>query len=97
MAERLAISNLNNHTREEFIHLVGPVFEHSPWIAERTWEARPFGTMEDLHARLCATVKASTIEEQLGLIRAHPDLVGRAALAWDVDPGIDDSSRLVRD
>jgi len=70
MAERFAVASLNGGTKDEFLRVVGPVFEHSPWIAEKTWPLRPFGNLEDLHARLCATVKAATIEEQLGLIRA---------------------------
>jgi OHCU decarboxylase len=57
------------------------VFEHSLWIADRTWSKRPFAQLEALHSALCETVRQSTDEQQLALIRAHPDLVGRAALA----------------
>lgn len=41
---------------------------------------RPFSTVETLHAAMCGNVTSATIEEQLALIRAHPDLVGRAVL-----------------
>jgi 2-oxo-4-hydroxy-4-carboxy-5-ureidoimidazoline decarboxylase len=60
---------------------VGPVFEHSPWIAEAAWAQRPFTTIEQLHAALCAVVRAATEAQKLALIRAHPDLVGRLAQA----------------
>jgi 2-oxo-4-hydroxy-4-carboxy-5-ureidoimidazoline decarboxylase len=60
--------------------LLGPVFEHSPWIAERTWHKRPFATREQLHATMREMVESATEDEKLALIRAHPDLVGRAVL-----------------
>lgn len=62
------------------MQLVGPVFEHSPWIAERAADRRPFASADALHAALCGIVRDATTAEQLALIRAHPDLVGRAVL-----------------
>lgn len=64
-----------------FVGLIGPLFEHSPWIAEATWVKRPFATVAALHRALCDTVLAAGKEKQLALIRAHPDLAGRAAKA----------------
>ncbi len=66
--------------RETFARTIGPVFEHSPWIAERTWARRPFSCLGDLHSSLCGSVEAASREEQLSLIRAHPDLVTRVVL-----------------
>ncbi len=77
----IALSELNQMDRETFTRAVGPIFEHSPWIAEATWPKRPFSNIEELHGALCETVRESGEERQLALIRAHPDLVGRAALA----------------
>jgi OHCU decarboxylase len=75
------LAQLNQFKRAEFVRVVGPVFEHSPWIAEVTWLEKPFGDLEDLHRELCETVKTSGEAQQVALIGAHPDLVGRAALA----------------
>jgi 2-oxo-4-hydroxy-4-carboxy-5-ureidoimidazoline decarboxylase len=75
------LSQLNELSQSDFTRLVGPVFEHSSWIAENTWAKQPFATMEDLHAALCQTVRLAPQEKQIALICAHPDLVGRAALA----------------
>jgi 2-oxo-4-hydroxy-4-carboxy-5-ureidoimidazoline decarboxylase len=77
----LTLFQLNKFNQADFTRSVGPVFEHSSWIAENTWAKQPFATVEDLHAALCHTVRAASQEKQLALIRAHPDLVGRAALA----------------
>jgi 2-oxo-4-hydroxy-4-carboxy-5-ureidoimidazoline decarboxylase len=76
----LNLSELNALPREEFTRLVGPVFEHSPWIAERASAQRPFATREELHAAMCDVVQNATTDEQLALISAHPDLVGRVVL-----------------
>jgi 2-oxo-4-hydroxy-4-carboxy-5-ureidoimidazoline decarboxylase len=77
----MTLAQLNSLSREEFVRNVGPVFEHSPWIAEAAWAGRPFATVEQLHGALCQTVRKSSESQKLALIRAHPDLVGRAALA----------------
>src|SRR5204862_3280548 len=45
-----------------------------------------FGDVQTLHRLLCETVRRAGLEEQLALIRAHPDLVGRAALAGSLTP-----------
>ncbi len=76
----LKLSQLNAVRVEEFTRIVGPVFEHSPWIAQRAWPMRPWASVEELHSELCGIVKSAASDDQLGLIRAHPDLVGRAVL-----------------
>ena len=75
------VAQLNFLSRDEFVRIIGPVFEHSPWIAEATWSQRPFVSVEALHAALCETVRGASEDKQLALIRAHPDLVGKLALA----------------
>lgn len=81
-----AIDKLNELDCDEFVRVVGPVFEHSPWIAQRAWPRRPFEGVEELHGVLCDVVGNATREEQLSLIRAHPDLVGRLAREGRLTP-----------
>jgi 2-oxo-4-hydroxy-4-carboxy-5-ureidoimidazoline decarboxylase len=73
------LSLLNRADRAGFVAVCGPLFEHSPWIADRTWPRRPFATCDALHGALCDAMYAATVEEQTNLIAAHPDLVGRLA------------------
>ena len=73
------LSELNQADREGFIAVCGPLFEHSPWIAERTWPKRPFASRDVLHAALCETMYAASKDEQVKLIASHPNLVGRMA------------------
>jgi 2-oxo-4-hydroxy-4-carboxy-5-ureidoimidazoline decarboxylase len=74
------LAELNALERAEFTRVIGPVFEHSPWVAARTAAQRPFPSREALHAALVATVEKASDEEKLCLIRAHPDLIGDAHL-----------------
>ena len=64
----------------------GGVFEESPWIARDAWEARPFGSVDELHAAMVRVVEQSPRGARLELIRAHPDLAGKAAIAGELTP-----------
>jgi 2-oxo-4-hydroxy-4-carboxy-5-ureidoimidazoline decarboxylase len=64
-----------------FVVLLGGVAEASPWVAEGAWEQRPFTDVSSLHAALVATIDAAPAAQQLALIRAHPDLAGKAEIA----------------
>jgi 2-oxo-4-hydroxy-4-carboxy-5-ureidoimidazoline decarboxylase len=80
------LSEINALPLDQFVQFIGPVFEHSPWIAEATWSKRPFADLESLHRSLCQTVAGSAESKRLALIRAHPDLVGRAAREGTLTP-----------
>jgi OHCU decarboxylase len=75
----ISLANLNRCDRDDFVAAVGFAFEHSPWIAERAWARRPFGSLDALHDGMTAVVEAASAEEKLALIAAHPDLAGRVA------------------
>ena len=74
------LPHLNALPVVEFTTALGAVFEHSPWIAERAAARRPFASLDELHAAMCEIVTNAAPGEQLALIRAHPDLVGRIVL-----------------
>jgi 2-oxo-4-hydroxy-4-carboxy-5-ureidoimidazoline decarboxylase len=75
----MKLSQLNLADRDGFVAVCGPLFEHSPWIAEKAWNARPFSSLNQLHETMCQIVTDATMDEKVALIRAHPDLVGRLA------------------
>jgi 2-oxo-4-hydroxy-4-carboxy-5-ureidoimidazoline decarboxylase len=74
----VTLSELSACDRNSFVGAVGWVFEHSPWVAERAWTRRPFATLDELHAAMMAEVAGASTDEQLALVRAHPDLGARA-------------------
>ena len=75
----MTLAELNSADQSAFTATLGPLFEHSPWVAAETWDKRPFRDTDALHAALCATMLGASRERQLTLIRAHPDLAGRLA------------------
>lgn len=65
--------------REAFLRRHGEVAEHSPWVAERAWGLGPFADDDAVAGAFARVVREAGADEQLALIRAHPDLAGRAA------------------
>ena len=74
-------------SREMFVARFGGVYEHSPWVAERAWDkglGEETATAGGLSGLLHAQVLAAGHEAQLKLLRAHPDLAGKLALAGEL-------------
>ncbi|CAN5882347.1 hypothetical protein BH11PSE8_BH11PSE8_23030 [soil metagenome] len=65
--------------RAAFVEHFGGIFEHSPWVAERAFDARPFADGRALHAAMVGVVEAEPRERQVALLCAHPDLAGKEA------------------
>ena len=71
-------------TKDAFVAAVGGCYEKSPWVAERAFAQGPFASVTSLAAAMKQTLANATDDEVLSLLRAHPDLAGRAALQGDV-------------
>ena len=71
---------INKLDRAAFVERFGPLFEHSPWVAEAASRDRPFADREELYEALVAAMDAAPRERKLALIGAHPDLAGKAAI-----------------
>ena len=80
----LLIGAVNALDAEAFAARFGDVAEGSPWVAETAFAARPFADREALVGAFAAAVRAALWEAQFALLRAHPDLAGRAAVVGDV-------------
>jgi len=77
----LTLAQLNAAVPAEAVALLDGVYEHSPWIAQRALPARPFRTLAHLKHALVKALAASSADEQIGLIRAHPELAGKAMVS----------------
>lgn len=77
----MTIAELNACDREMFVRELGWIFEDSPWVAERAWVRRPFRSLDELHTAMTDIVRHATVDEQLTLLRAHPDLGTRARIS----------------
>ena len=74
----LTLSQLNQATLEEATRLLGGLYEHSPWIAQTALAQRPFISLAQLKYAMVGVLNAAGVEPQLALIRAHPELAGKA-------------------
>lgn len=73
--------------REDFVSAFGGVFEHSPFIAERAYDSGlifvPL-TAKGVHSAMVEAFRKSGEAERLGVLRAHPDLAGKLAVAGEL-------------
>src|SRR5918995_7515232 len=84
MSERATIEEVNGLDREEFVSRFGALYERSPWVAEAACRERPFASPAELHEAFVKAMHEAPRERQLGLIRAHPDLAGKVAIAGEL-------------
>ncbi len=77
----LTLQQINAASVAEFTAFLDGTYEHSPWIAERAAASRPLASLAALKRALVEVVRESGLEAQLGLIRAHPELAGKAMVA----------------
>jgi 2-oxo-4-hydroxy-4-carboxy-5-ureidoimidazoline decarboxylase len=91
---QMTIGELNALDQASFVEALGWVFEGSPWVAERTWFAGPFENVEALYSAMVDQLARAKYEEQLALLRAHPDLgtharISRASTGEQAGAGLD--------
>ena len=77
----LTLEQLNAATQPAFTALLDGTYEHSPWIAHSAWAQRPFRTLAQLKHSLVLALREAGRDAQLQLIRAHPELAGKAMVS----------------
>jgi OHCU decarboxylase len=80
----LTLDDLNAMDEDAFVAALGDLFEHSPWVARAASVRRPFASVTALHGALEAAMRAAEADDQVALIRAHPELAGREARAGEL-------------
>jgi 2-oxo-4-hydroxy-4-carboxy-5-ureidoimidazoline decarboxylase len=75
------LESLNSASPAEFTTALADIYEHSPWVAQAASAQRPFATLAALHEAMTQAVRAAPADAQLALIKAHPDLAGKATRA----------------
>ncbi|MCB1986979.1 MAG: 2-oxo-4-hydroxy-4-carboxy-5-ureidoimidazoline decarboxylase [Burkholderiaceae bacterium] len=74
----LTLDQLNTASLEQALQWLDGVYEHSPWIAQAALRERPFRSLAHLKHALAHAVRTAGTQAQLALIRAHPELAGKA-------------------
>lgn len=82
MGQRIA--DINQLDEEQFVELLGGVFEHSPWVAEQVYPQRPFVSRAGLQRAMSAAVGDASRARRMALLRSHPELAGRAARSGEL-------------
>jgi 2-oxo-4-hydroxy-4-carboxy-5-ureidoimidazoline decarboxylase len=77
----MTLKELNEKDRDAFVAALGWIFEGAPWVAQRAWEQRPFPTLDALHNAMTSVLAGTSEEQQVALLRAHPDLGARAKMS----------------
>ncbi len=77
----LTLDQINAAAADDFVALLTGTYEHSPWIAQRAAACRPFASLAQLKLALAGVVREAGREAQLALVRAHPELAGKAMLS----------------
>ena len=80
----MTLGDVNRLDKPAFVHTFGDIAEHSPWVAERAHDAAPFESREDLIQAFETAMRTAEHAAKLSLIRAHPDLAGKAAIAGEL-------------
>lgn len=80
----MRLAEINRMDKPAFVDALGGIFEHSPWVAERAFPDRPFASVPALHAAMVAAVEHAPEHEKLALLRAHPELAGKAAVRGEL-------------
>ena len=80
----IELAELNALSAHDFVLHLASIFEHSPWVPEHIAGARPFASSIELHGAMCAAVMRADESQQLTLIKAHPQLAGRAAVRGEL-------------
>jgi len=77
----ITLEQLNSARREDAAQMLDGLYEHSPWIAEQALNERPFKSLAHLKHAMCEVLAHAGRDAQLGLIRAHPELAGKAMVS----------------
>lgn len=77
----LTLEQLNTADTASAVQLLDGLYEHSPWIAEAALAQRPFKSLAHLKHAMVQVLAQASPEAQLDLIRAHPELAGKAMVA----------------
>ncbi|MEA1854573.1 2-oxo-4-hydroxy-4-carboxy-5-ureidoimidazoline decarboxylase [Cytobacillus sp. FSL W7-1323] len=75
------IQEINRISDASFIQIFGGVFEHSPWVAEKTLMAKPFLSFDHLYQTMVHTVEETSNQKKLALIKEHPNLGDRVQMS----------------
>lgn len=80
----MTLAEINTLDHGAFVEQLGGIVEHTQWIADEAWPHRPFASVDALHVSMVAALMRAPVDTQLKVIRAHPELAGKAAIRGEM-------------
>lgn len=77
----ITLEQVNTAPREQAQQLLDGLYEHSPWVAEKALDARPFRSLAHLKHAMAQVLRGAGRDAQVKLIQAHPELAGKAMVS----------------
>ena len=74
------IKNINKLSQSEFVKVFANIFENASWIAKDVYNEKPFKDFADLSQKMLSIFSTSTKENQLKILKAHPDLADKTKI-----------------
>ena len=78
-----SVDKVNKLSKSDFISIFGNVFEKTEWIAEKTYNSKPYKNFEELFLKMMKIFENSEKESHLEILNAHPDLAIEKKLTKD--------------
>ena len=89
----IMINKINNLSQSKFIEIFSNIFEKTKWIAEKLYNQKPFDSFEDLCSKMLEIFKTTSKENQLKIIRAHPDLANKTKISLLTSDSLTEQNR----
>jgi OHCU decarboxylase len=77
----ITLEQVNTAPRDQALQLLDGLYEHSPWVAEKALDARPFRSLAHLKHAMARMLREAGKDAQVQLIQAHPELAGKAMVS----------------
>ena len=80
----ITLEQVNAAPRDVALQMLDGLYEHSPWVADKALDARPFRSLAHLKYVMTRVLQDAGQEAQVALIQAHPELAGKAMVSQDL-------------
>ena len=78
-----SINKVNKLSKPDFISIFGNVFEKTEWIAQKSYDSKPYKNFEELFSKMMEVFENSNKENHIKILNAHPDLAVEKKLTKD--------------
>ena len=78
-----SIDKINKLSKPDFISIFGNIFEKTEWIAQKSYDLKPYKNYEELFLKMMEIFENTNKENHLKILNAHPDLAVEKKLTKD--------------